>query len=1093
MVISESFKKDVDLLAQLDPEKNSVALDSNNHLVITEKRSTLRNFFSWFIYTISFHQIPRNRELDRVAKYIFKETLNLTLTDQEKTYLNKALKNLKNVIEKNKGSEGKKIEQLLSTKVKIQSSGPVKNLTGNRSTETEDRRKEGEKSQEETEKPIGLSQNEESTTPLVPQIKEPEPVLPLIQLTDEKRLQEFLQSYCLPGREQKKFDDEAQQKLVELLPQLDGSVDLSQESTDILSIGLSKISKEWVLANAKKLSPNMIRLLVDKSFQGSTYRKIDFVSYLWEALTKEPVDKQKLTALIHGFPAFKAEFRPHGSYEERIRDSTWLQKALPNQQAAYWFSLADDLINKNLLNPQAIAILEKHLSPQDMRLFIHNFFGFVALSSESLKNPRFEHSLGLADSFKPENRAAVLKTLCYSVNPAVLVEVLLRSQPENNLIQTILELNPTEPSDVFFATFSDLLLKEEKQSPKKLSHAIKYILAHASENRKKTLLDKMSNELILTYIADIPSEILDHINYKIKDLAEIARKNPNPSEQHKALQLIAKALEKNNRAHLHQLDDNMDVFFALLPFFSEKTRQNLLGKALRGSTDRSAREKYQRILKEAEKWPTEIWEKASKTTKNLVYTGSIGLLPEKQRVAVINGQIDNKDFCLKFFEEYFKNNDIENQKKFIAFLKPEIFQFDKPHLTDKKIWQQFFKALEASPVDDHMKKLFNISTVHLFNNISPVDKADYIEIITHEQMKQLPLDQLKPEIRLVFSFLTGKLQDQAETLKKLTLNETRAFMAFMKHFYMKEVDNQGQHTYASLIKLTLDLEKIDPSLSSLAIDKIIGDIDIPKVDRTKLISKLPIHIIEAHVVPKAHQLNDEEFYEILERMEPQKARALIDQHLEILTGNALYLRDKIPFSFFLTMIDEATKLKTLLRVPLDANVVGQSSSIRFLPSIFRHLEKYPWKLLLLLDDDQYNSITLHNWITNENDFPNCKALLEQYKPGQNHFTKKDSEDLNNALQQIFTLVKEDKFDEANNIPPMDLKLFAPFIEKATPEQLCDELRYMNEGQIYILSRYANVRPKIQMALDYGTTSKKLSGPTIKRIRELQEAGKQFTI
>lgn len=133
MPINNSLKKDVEFLYTIQPEKSSLALDSNSMLTKEKKRSSAINFLSWFIHLITFTLVPRNRKLDQVTERILEEAKGLEsdseITVDEKNLLQKAIRNLKEIIEFNGGSKTSKIHRLLNTIDDIKALEPIKNLS----------------------------------------------------------------------------------------------------------------------------------------------------------------------------------------------------------------------------------------------------------------------------------------------------------------------------------------------------------------------------------------------------------------------------------------------------------------------------------------------------------------------------------------------------------------------------------------------------------------------------------------------------------------------------------------------------------------------------------------------------------------------------------------------------------------------------------------------------------------------------------------------------------------------------------------------------------------------------------------------------
>ncbi|QLH37397.1 MAG: hypothetical protein HWD61_15675 [Parachlamydiaceae bacterium] len=275
--------------------------------------------------------------------------------------------------------------------MKIQNLEPVKNVVQPSKQEATDR--------EEQE---NLSETIDLSAPEIPQ----EPV------SNETQLQNLLQDL----KARNIFDTDIAKEVGDLLLQIKSSVELSHEETFTLCKGLRNLSPQWIIQNAKNLSPQIIRFIVKQSFLGEGY----VTAPLFESLITEPVNKENLAAWVHAFPAFKPEFLPEGSFFERLENKTFLESQLGNQRVE-WERTAENLAKNKKLTGK---ILEENLSPEDVKIFLHHFFGFTAFKNYTPDTSReFNLGLDLVDQLNEQNSQFLLHILCYARHPQALVQV----------------------------------------------------------------------------------------------------------------------------------------------------------------------------------------------------------------------------------------------------------------------------------------------------------------------------------------------------------------------------------------------------------------------------------------------------------------------------------------------------------------------------------------------------------------------------------------------------------------------------------------------------------------------------------------------
>ncbi|QLH37393.1 MAG: hypothetical protein HWD61_15655 [Parachlamydiaceae bacterium] len=170
-------------------------------------------------------------------------------------------------------------------------------------------------------------------------------------------------------------------------------------------------------------------------------------------------------------------------------------------------------------------------------------------------------------------------------------------------------------------------------------------------------------------------------------------------------------------------------------------------------------------------------------------------------------------------------------------------------------------------------------------------------------------------------------------------------------------------------------------------------------------------------------------------------------------------------------------MKQLLEAPFDPNFVSMQFVNARLSSIFTHMERHIWKLFLVLEDGFTNKITaLKGWMAENDRYPRCKGLIDQYETMK--LSKSKCQEMNENYQKFFKSAQNQQYAEASLVFDQ-MKDFAIgmllLYTDLSPEEICEELPYLNEGQIFAACRDPSSREKIQEAFNYGISHNKLPG------------------
>ncbi len=400
MQFLEPIAHDLELLNRVNPDKVDLKLNAVNKNLEIKKKSSIPNFIRWFIYKIFCIHSPLNSDLDQATVHLVDKIKKINLEDKifeckQKNSFKKAIENLSKVIKNNGGSRGQEVRDILET---------------------------------------------------IKKIKVVEDVQKLVKQTPQEKLEEILDSTTLDGPEERLL------KLSQLLE--NEEINFSKVQTLRFCVILTQLAPEWLLQHAQRLNPKLIGLIVQIGFTDDNYIKCTLFSEMFEALTREPVSHEHLSAFVKNLPIFKDEYRPKGNYLQRKSMQVFNFKIKFNLDSLIE-NFTKRLLKLNILNRQVISNMEKHLSPADFQAFLHNFFGFFAnyIINQEDEDKSFDVALNLSDHLSPENRQFLLRTLCYAIPIPFLVKVFYKSFPEDNIIKTILELNPDNDEGNIFSNF----------------------------------------------------------------------------------------------------------------------------------------------------------------------------------------------------------------------------------------------------------------------------------------------------------------------------------------------------------------------------------------------------------------------------------------------------------------------------------------------------------------------------------------------------------------------------------------------------------------------------------------------------------------
>lgn len=928
------LKLDLVAISHVDPAKSSLAMDKSKQVVPIHKRSAASNFWHWVIYLITFTLVPRNKSLDEVTKRILQETQDLesktSLTTDEKSLLRQALTHLQKIIHCNGGGQEKKVSELLATIDRIQTLESVKNLTNPPTSSTA------------------------STLPL----------------SNDQRLKNLLQTKC------ELYDRSAQsvKDISSLLLDMQGSVELSPEQTSYFIWVLNQMSPQWIAAHAKKLSPGIIRFLVEKSLHQDSGR---FIERLSQELLTDPIDTARLAAFVHSLSAgISRGINP------------------PLQDPLNW------LENFKTLTTQSIRTLEKNLSPQDLQAFIHSFFTLTVHNYNRLKPPEHESVLTQIQEFKPEYQASIRHLLSKIENPEFLARLLLSSAPEENLCNHLFIVHEDKAAQFY----KDLLLHlfRHRDLPlftKHLAALNANIFEHAPQDVQTILSGKLENDLkaVCEVIPSVPSSILREFSeYSLRKLFEELKTNKAPKS---VLQKMADVIENKLGDKLLTSSHNYD---ALLPFLSRENQAKMLEKHLSQLiNDQSSVQERQLFFSEATHLETQLWMEAiskirvensiilqldpARCFKALEEQG----IPLKYIIHFVNQHTHQASLLQGFFIHYFSSKRWDDTPIFQSLDKTVFQHFNFMDLS-LDIWKHFAQAINFS--DSHEIECFTTAFEKILSHpkVSARLKT-YFYALEGSSYQFLASKTYPPAIRLnilcqAYPLDLHQEENLAETIQQMNSKDIQAFIDLFLSAY-----NSKKYALALLIDRMRDLSLFDEkdptnphSCMGACLRLFFDRSPLRKEDKIKIIKHLtPSTLTFLAQPPVAASLSMDAIVSLIDQLPALASRQLIaDQWGKIL----LHLdNQEDPFyGKIMDYVEDPTRLRAIFDCAFQPSTRSASSLKNYRKPLLELFINSPWKLFLIIQEGQRN-VSIKNMLSlwfdeNSNkDTQQCQKIVKEYR------------------------------------------------------------------------------------------------------------------
>ncbi len=327
---------------------------------------------------------------------------------------------------------------------------------------------------------------------------------------------------------------------------------------------------------------------------------------------------------------------------------------------------------------------------------------------------------------------------------------------------------------------------------------------------------------------------------RVKELFFEAKGHPDKNTRETALKYLVQLIEKEELFNFEAID----IYISLLPLFNDQYKRQLLTKVLERLLAHLKVEEQKPIDKfliQAEKLPIKIWEEASKELKNIdqmerLFTS----LRPAQCAAFVQGQKHNEDFLFKFFMLHFKAEQNPYRQQRIQYLEPKLFEMSDLNKIPKELWLRFYQLLDENKENEKVQKLLIASTINLLKEDQPL-RSEVFLALTEEQIRLLPIEKYPPGVSLMLAYRTNQFDHPhiKEIVSNFKEKEDQDFLKLFRTLYMNPQD---------LIDLIMELKELNEAAH--LIDACITAICEKEEDKSLVIKKLPVEILEKHVIPK---------------------------------------------------------------------------------------------------------------------------------------------------------------------------------------------------------------------------------------------------
>lgn len=510
--------------------------------------------------------------------------------------------------------------------------------------------------------------------------------------------------------------------------------------------------------------------------------------------------------------------------------------------------------------------------------------------------------------------------------------------------------------------------------------------------------------------------------------------------------------------------DNVD---SLLPILSEETQAQLIKLVFKDISESNHKIHYEKFLNEAIKLSTRIWENA------LVF--GIWRYHQSDGLSVMETLFPLIDSC-----------------------KDEVHKWDLFDLVTRYERRKSAGGNSPGAFDR--------------NRMIPND-VNYICMLSEAQRRRLQLEKYELQLSIFLAIKNRTFgASEMEKINNMNPEQKEIFLTFISSLCPNwrtglPIEERAEH-YLYFIS-SLEEYNSEPEILRDSIQKFYGRVDAggPIDDLIELFKKMSYNVLKNHVVPcviRNLRLDHDPFIrhplpmiiEMIKLLKIEDARALIDVEWDIISQ----IRDEADIEsqmsyvlLLLKYVDKAERLKDLLPDSFIHHTVGNDQYETTSEQIFNHLERYPWKLFLLLDNPNYIGHYLYQELTQwlGDHYPNCKEISLRYHPLDNNHIDLTSErvnQVNEKLQTFFIFAKNKQFRaalESFNGMENEIKGYLLTLTRQAPLQvLCEELPFMREAQLLASLLDQESNQHMRQTIAQGLDESLISNETLNSIRNL---------
>lgn len=534
---------------------------------------------------------------------------------------------------------------------------------------------------------------------------------------------------------------------------------------------------------------------------------------------------------------------------------------------------------------------------------------------------------------------------------------------------------------------------------------------------------------------------------------------------------------------LNNLFKNHSVLIELFPRFNSQIKSKIVAKALTEAL-LSKNNQLERLLKIAAIESAGIWKSACEIYAKTQRTplsfksfkeSSLISLPAGSLLTILEEQLlrGNPDFVSQFFTYLFSIDTLlETQKDWVKNLCLKAV-LPKNEKNANHIWLQFMKALASCEANDSTRNILTLAVDTLIQQ----NNKDVVASLTEDLLSLLPCERFKkddPDTSLWIAVKTKQLQnpDLQILLKELFEDQRfhkneKAMGQFISYFKDEEETNSQY-----LVDLILELNKqnqITHEFGKHLLEHVLFQKEnlLPLSMWNKCISKIPYTIIFTYAFNCS--VNAPGFLKLLSLLSPENASHIIRFFWQDLLNNEQDLVSILPFIYNPNDLNGIFK-----KIFKDGNNKSKLA-------LFTHLEKAPWKILLIDPTDKNFAFPIQDiigWLEIQKNledihlFPICLELfkdlinlkLDVLKTMQLTKFFKIPGHMNPNCEENFSTFAKEKLENFTEFDSSLQNYLLVNTQQSSTQDLNNELFHMHPSLLVIALQDESSRKNIENAI-----------------------------